>query len=70
MEVDISRVPALIMSAFVLHNFLQSPNYKEGDTNINTKAYHTLYDKAVKSVKAYGRGPRDALSTATGLKVC
>ena len=65
MEVDISRVPALIMSAFVLHNFLQS----EGDINVNTNAYHTLYEKSVKSVKAYGHGPRDAPSTATGRDV-
>ena len=65
MEVDISLAPALIMSAFVLHNFLES----EGDRIVNTNAYHTLYEKSVKSVKAYGHGPRDAASTIDGREV-
>ena len=65
MGVDISRAPALIMSAFTLHNFLEL----EGDKIVNTEAYHTLYKKSVKSVIAYGHGPRDAASTPDGREV-
>ena len=65
MEIALEGVPDLIISAFVLHNFLESPLYRENAnaSHLNGRAYHKVMDKEQKNIINYGHGPKDALSS-------